>query len=246
MSICLQCKKFFLPTRNTKGMYCGYKCSNGAKSVRYKLTCNCCNKIFEVNNISEIKRGHYKYCSVECKNRKYRINDKYFDLLDSNKCYWLGFILSSLVSIRNNTITLRSKKDMLEKFLIEFDSTYKIKNLKKYSTLKFVSSSLVSNLIEIGLKEGIEMDFPNVPNSYKKDVIRGYFDSCGFHYIDKGSNIVVLYGTGHRFMKEVSIFLKSKMINEKGEWVVVSFNFYDQIFGFPHIEEKWAKFVKSS
>ena len=108
--ICLKCEKIFIPTRNTKGMYCSYACSNGAKAVDHKVVCKCCGKNFSIKNIAEINRGHYQYCSNECRKRKYTINEFFFDQINSETAYWLGFIWSTLKEVKYNKIYLTSKK----------------------------------------------------------------------------------------------------------------------------------------
>ena len=125
--ICLKCKKPFSPGRNTKGMYCSYNCSNGAKSVRHKLICGCCGKKFEINNIAEIKRGHYKYCSNECRKRKYRINESFFNDINETSAYWLGFIWATIYDSEYNKMKLVAKKNLLERFNLALGSNYPIK-----------------------------------------------------------------------------------------------------------------------
>jgi len=240
--ICLKCKKAFSPGRNTKGMYCSYACSNGAKSVRHKIVCQCCGKNFEINNIAEIKRGHYKYCSNECRKRKYHINEDFFSVINEQSCYWLGFIWATTFENKYNKIFLLSKRSLLERFNQAFNSNYPIKKSigGKYM-LRITSLRLMSVLVEFGLKEKSYIEFPDIPTQYYKDFIRGYFDSdSGYHYKDGGKDVVALHAKSSKLMLFISDFLKSKLIMDKGEWVSISFDF--NVNGFPRLEEKWNKF----
>jgi hypothetical protein len=39
----------------------------------------------------------------------------------------------------------------------------------------------------------------------------------------------------------MSEYLNAKLVPDKGEWVLVSFNFKDKIDGAPRLESKWEK-----
>lgn len=243
--ICLHCQKEFHPTRNTKGMYCSYACSNGSKSVRHGLQCKCCGRDFEINNIAEIKRGHYQYCSNECRKRKYRINEDFFNEINNKTAYWLGFIWSTLHDCKYNKISLLSTKENLERFNEAFNSNYPIKgtnleNNKK--TLKITSLRLLDKLVQLGLKEVIYLEFPDIPSFYHKDFIRGYFDSDnGFVYKDNGSNIVTIHGRSSKVVRSISSFMEGKLTVNNGEWAFVTLD-YKKIDGDPRLESKWIKF----
>ena len=247
--ICMHCQKEFHPTRNTKGMYCSYACSNGSKSVRHGVACKCCGREFEINNIAEIKRGHYQYCSNECRKRKYRINENFFNEMNNVSSYWLGFIWSTLHYCKYNKMALLSTKENLERFNVAFDSTYPIKgtNLKSNKfTLKITSLRLLDKLAQLGLKESIYLEFPELPNIYYKDFIRGYFDSDnGFIYRDGGSNIVTIHGKSSKVMREISNFMTGELVVNNGEWAFITMD-YNKMSGDPMLESKWQKFSQNT
>ena len=242
--ICLHCQTPFSPGRNTKGMYCSYACSNGSKSVRHKLTCECCGMNFEINNIAEIKRGHYKYCSNECRKRKYRINEDFFNQINQESSYWLGFIWATIKDNIYNKINLIAKKELLERFSKALDSNYPIKKtINDRYRIKITSLRILSKLADLSLKEKPYLDFPEIPLQYHKDFIRGYFDSdWGFHYKDKGKDVVTLHSKSSKLMRYISEFLESNIVYSNGEWATISFDFYDKIIGNPFDENKWSKF----
>ena len=200
--ICLHCNELFHPTRNTKGMYCSYACSNGSKSIRYQLVCECCGKEFEINNIAEIKRGHYKYCSNECRKRKYRINEYFFKEINEKTAYWLGFIWATVRDSKYNKLFLLSKKELLERFNQDFNSNYPIKkSIQNKYALRITSLHLLSRLVELGINDKTYLEFPDIPASYHKDFIRGYFDSdWGYLYKNNGENIVSIHGKSSKLM----------------------------------------------
>ena len=243
--ICLKCKEVFEPGRNTLGMYCSYACSNGSKSVKHKLVCKCCNKDFFINNIAEIKRGHYQYCSNECRKRKYTINESCFNEIDEVTSYWIGFVWASIYDNKYNKISFLSKLGLLERFNTFLQSSYPIKksNNDKY-VLKITSLHILNRLVEVGINSSLYLEFPNIAKLYHKDFIRGYFDSDqGYYYKDNGMSVAVLHGKSSKLMRSISHYLESKLIIDKGEWATISFDFYDRVYGNPLLINKWDKFV---
>lgn len=242
LHICQNCDKEFYPTRNTLGYYCSYACSGATKSRRYKIICRCCGIEFEINNIAEIKRGHYRYCSTECRNRKYQINEFMFDDMNSTSIYWMGFIWSQVISTRYNRIKLVSNKSSLERFNKALSSSYPINKGYGDYYISIVSLSLLKKLVDRGLRSDILIEFPNIPKEYINDFIRGYFDSNnGFHYKDGGKDVVALHGKSSKLMREISQIIDGKLVNNNGEWIVLSFDFI-KIDGSPKNKEKWSKF----
>lgn len=239
--ICLKCEKVFIPTRNTKGMYCSYACSNGAKAVEHKVVCKCCGRNFSIKNIAEIKRGHYQYCSNECRKRKYTINEFFFDQINSETAYWLGFIWSTLKEIKYNKIYLTSKKSLLERFSKSLNSNYPIRSsFNNKHIIRITSLKLVNRLVDLGIKESLFLEFPDIPSDYKNDFIRGYFDSDnGYYYKDGDKNVFVMHGCSSKLMRSISNTLDSKLVTDKGEWISISFD--SRFDGIPKLEEKWIK-----
>ncbi len=194
MAICLKCEKEFIPTRNTKGMYCSYACSNGAKAVRYDIICKSCGKSFWIKNIAEIKRGHYKYCSNECRKRKFKIEESFFNKINNETSYWMGFVWATLYSMSYNTIQLKSKKELLERFNVALNSDYPIRKLGNKFTIKITSIHMLNDLSNLGLQP--LLIFPEIPREYYKDFIRGYFDSdSGFFYKMVQRRLLLYMGT---------------------------------------------------
>jgi len=213
------------------------------KSVRHALVCKCCGKEFEINNIAEIKRGHYQYCSGECRKRKYNINEKFFDDINQSSAYWLGYIWSVIYDNRYNTVTLISKKEQLERFNLALNSNYPIKkSINDLSTLKITSLTILNRLVDMGLRHDLYLEVPPIPTIYYKDFIRGYFDSDnGYHYKDYGKDVITMHGKSSKMMRFISDYINGKLVSNNGEWAVISFDF-QKISGTPNYHEKWMKF----
>jgi hypothetical protein len=221
-------------------MYCSYACSNGAKAVEHKLTCKCCAKEFSIKNIAEIKRGHYQYCSNECRKRKYRINEFFFDEINHQSSYWLGFIWASFKSNKYNKITLSSKEELFNRFLEALNSNYNILKLSKgKALLKITSLKILSRLSELGLRDIPYLEMPEIGEKFYPSFIRGYFDSNqGFKYKDNGKDVWVLHGHSSKLMRSINDYLGSKLVIDKGEWVIISFDL-SKISGEPRLQSKW-------
>lgn len=241
---CLLCGKKFVPFRNNKGMYCSYKCSNGSKAVSYRRVCEYCNKEFFIKNKALINHGRYRFCSDDCRRRKYHIKHDFFDHINNESAYWLGFIWSTFHNILQQRIILCSKKELLERFNEAVGSTYPIKPFGKKYTVTITSLNLLRTLSAYGLRKDKQMEFPEVINTtYVKDFIRGYFDTDnGYIFKEPKRCVVSIRGKSSKLIKYMAEYLKATLVYDKGDWVLVSFKFKKKIMGDPHLEEKWRYF----
>lgn len=175
--ICSFCGGEFT-SNNGKNKYCSYKCSNGAKSVKHKRNCFYCGKKFETNNIAEIKRGHAKFCSNECRVRKYSIDEDYFNYINDKSAYWLGFIwasgyVKSIIELR----VYHLDKISLEFMNSELRSIYPIiKSTENYFYIKFRSKKIIEKFFNYGLSKGSKMDneSPVIDPRYYWSFLTGY------------------------------------------------------------------------
>lgn len=145
-----------------------------------------------------------KGCDVS---KKYKINENYFDVINSsNKAYILGFIFSD-GNIFNNTVKINLIKsdseilyDIGNKIFLdgniqihEIKGETKVwKNGKKYfskpqTALILTRKNIVTSLKKNGLtpKKTFTIRFPDIDTIFYKDFIRGYFDGDGCFYISK-------------------------------------------------------------
>lgn len=119
--------------------------------------------------------------------QKYRINEYYFDNIDSeDKAYWLGFILAD-GCVHKNTLQIGLQlidKLHLEKFKKSIESTHKIVDEKKrpVSTISINNFYMVSRLKELGImerKSKIAKPLNCIPEEFERDFWRGMVDGDG-------------------------------------------------------------------
>lgn len=135
---------------------------------------------------------HINKNKIGTNGRKYTLNYDYFKTWSHDMAYILGFIASDGY-VRNDGVLKislkRSDKKLLEdiKEKLEYtgeiiDEVAKIKS-KSYntSTLKIHCKSLVEDLIKHGIiqNKSLKVRLPIMPEEFKIDFIRGYFDGDG-------------------------------------------------------------------
>lgn len=119
------------------------------------------------------------------------INKNYFDEITTNRqAYWLGFIAGD-GSVKNNYIILNiHKKDrvILEQFIIDTNSNYKIYEYKNIVNLTVACKHMVESLAKFNIVERKTKTFSiptNIPNHLLNSFILGFFDADGCFSIDK-------------------------------------------------------------
>lgn len=145
-------------------------------------------------------------------NRKNKLNDSYFEVIDDeHKAYWLGFIMADGCITRTekngpyNRFEFNLKEDdieLLNLFQKDLESNYQIKikqNVNKkrdicttICNIRISSRKLVNSLIANEItpnKTGKEVLPKTIPEQYIKDFIRGYFDGDGSLTINKSFRI---------------------------------------------------------
>jgi len=138
-------------------------------------------------------------------NRKYHVNETYFDVIDSEvKSYWLGFLYADgYIRERVNGNSLEMKLSQLDighlellKKCIESSHPIKLgvsktkgKNGKEHfshmATLSMYSNSLVESIKKQGVhsRKTFTIDKPNIKEEYYRHFIRGFFDGDGCCYL---------------------------------------------------------------
>jgi hypothetical protein len=133
-------------------------------------------------------------------NRRYQVNDTYFDKIDTeDKAYWLGFLYADgYIRERKSGNSLEMKlsikdKHHLELFRNAIESNHRIVdgfNQVKYkggvssshmSTLAIYSTKLVNSIKSQGFhsKKTLTIEKPNITDDLIHHFIRGYFDGDG-------------------------------------------------------------------
>jgi DNA-binding transcriptional regulator WhiA len=141
-----------------------------------------------------------KSSGIKLTNRRYSVNDSYFDIIDSEeKAYWLGFLYADgYIRERKSGNSLEMKlsikdKHHLELFRNAIGSNHKIIdgfNQVKYnggisishmSSLAMYSTKLVKSIKSQGFhsRKTFTIDLPNIDEDFIHHFIRGYFDGDG-------------------------------------------------------------------
>lgn len=154
--------------------------------------------------------------------RKYKVNEKYFDLIDSaNKAYFLGLLASDGCNyVRSGTIQIQLQIQdihILEQLRIDIQSERPISKFtrknREYCMLR-INSRLISNRLEqlgIRARKSLTLEFPEIPDKVLPDFIRGYFDGDGsLGYYKKKEQFNLSFAVTQQFGKELQKILLSK------------------------------------
>lgn len=169
-------------------------------------------------------------------NRKFKINENYFEVIDTEeKAYWLGFIMADGCISKTNTNGNYNRFEInlkegdikhIEKMNKSFESNYPIKIIKK-TNKKLDFEATICNLrinckkfVDFLMKNGItpnKTGNENIPNTIPyhliKHFIRGFFDGDGSITINKSfricsSSISILKEINDYFEKTLQIKFK--------------------------------------
>lgn len=179
--------------------------------------------------------GHKKIASVLEENgiprtgvgrRKYKINENYFDKIDSpNKAYILGFLYADGHNeIKKTTVSIslqEEDKEILELMRQEIGSEkpleyidYSTKNdfgyhYKNQYRLIFFNKHICDILNEIGMlpNKSLSLTFPNLEASLYSHFIRGYFDGDGSVCFSKNGNCIATITSTESFCNSIKEIL---------------------------------------
>ena len=131
-----------------------------------------------------LKRNNVKIRRPE-EYRKHDLDEDFFENINNEKkAYWLGFLLADGCNSRDRAVKFALSsldEDMVEAFKKDIKSTAPIYRNKGLSTLTVHSRKFVSFLKPYGFIQNKTQNtfFPNIPESFHRDFIRGYFDGDG-------------------------------------------------------------------
>ena len=163
-----------------------------------------------------LRRHGYKAKSQSELQRKYNIDETFFDVIDTEeKAYFLGFLYADGCNATNRNAVILSLKeddrDILEK-LNSLLQPQKPLGRTKYgqNTLMISNKHISQRLIELGCHRAktYSLVFPSekqVPKYLVRHFVRGYFDGDGW----VGKNSICIVGTID-FCNSLSSLLKNK------------------------------------
>lgn len=158
------------------------------------------NLLSEKYNICTWSIGNVlKKNNIKTRIRKYNCNEDYFEKINSNeKAYWLGLLFADgCVRKRKQSngkhkqggimsISLKNGDEyLLEKFINELESTYKLTKQIKDGFLSYKlevnSSKMTDDLIKLGCvpNKSLILLPPKLSDEFISHFIRGYFDGDG-------------------------------------------------------------------
>lgn len=201
-----------------------YKNGNSSSTIglKYRVCHKQINKILDDFNIPRKHNGV----------RKWSINQKYFDVIDTaNKAYILGMLYSDgFNDVKKSTIRLslqsidkkilqdiRSEIESQKPLIFNECSHYVHKNgyiSKDMYTLEFYSSHMSKRLDDLGVKQNksLILKFPSfLQDDLKKDFIRGYFDGDGSLYVNNNGQSAITITSTEQFCIDCLNVLRSQL-----------------------------------
>ena len=165
--------------------------------------------------------------------RKYTVNDNYFKKWKPNMAYIFGFWIADGNMGRSGLISrplsrsyvfniTQNKKDkyLLEAMLREMDSNYPLSTNNNCYVFRINSKTIYDDIVRLGGEErkSLTVKFPNIPDKYLSDFIRGLWDGDGTIYYNKRSRCYVsTYYSGSRdFISGLYWALKKNIPNLGG------------------------------
>lgn len=142
---------------------------------------------------------------------KKRINDNYFNVIDSHeKAYWLGFLIADGHVSDNGKIEFcqsDERKECVEKFKKALGSQHKVAKHKDAWRISFQSPQMAQDLNSLGLTSNKSYDasIPDIPKEFLPSLLRGFFDGDGCIYIRKKDNhaIVEFTAASRRILEQI-------------------------------------------
>jgi hypothetical protein len=160
--------------------------------------------------------------------RIYKINENYFEKIDSNnKAYVLGFIYADGCVYNNYLSICLSNKDVEILNFIKKELNYdgkiyehysKIKD-KKYVGLSISSKKIVNDLIKLGIirnKTYLSKELPSYNKLYEGAFLRGFFDGDGSIYSNNNRGFLeytIAFSGNLCVLNQIKIILKDYKIS---------------------------------
>lgn len=158
--------------------------------------------------------------------RKWHINQNYFKTWSPNMAYILGLWFADGCIYRDKMfdITLHAKdKYILNRISKELGYEGNLYDYvdRQAARLNFSCVVIYNDLIALGGKEckSMDIEFPNVPEEYLSDFIRGYFDGDGSIMLLKNNRVNSAFTSGSKnFLDSLHSILRDKAGVEGGSY----------------------------
>ena len=125
--------------------------------------------------------------------RTHTLNENYFKTWSHDMAYILGFWFAD-GSLQNKngskSFSITQHKDdkyILEDILCKMGSDHPLTKIRNCFDFLIGSKVIFDDIVRLGgkTKKSMDMEFPNIPEEYLADFIRGYFDGDGCIYVSR-------------------------------------------------------------
>lgn len=186
-------------------------------------------KILQENSIKV--RTRFEQTIFTNMSRGKKINHNYFDILDNEKAYYLGFLAADgCVRPNRNEIKISLSsidREWLEEFQSKIESEREIEDYitsKGFSVseLKFSSLKIKTELAKYSIvpnKTYLGITMKTIPDKYKLAFIKGYYDGDGCFVFNKNTKQCSLKITSNTksILEEISYFFRAGKIYSHGQ-----------------------------
>ena len=138
------------------------------------------------------------------------VNTNFFNKWSSEMAYVLGFIYADgCIGRRLNYFSISQKEtEILEKIKKILQAEHNIDYYPEHQDLHHLvigNKKMVDRLLKLGVtpSKSLVIKFPEVPNEYKNDFIRGYFDGDGSIFLNSGRWVVSFLSGSEKFIQQI-------------------------------------------
>jgi hypothetical protein len=157
------------------------------------------------------------------KTPKYSVDEEFFSNWNKQNAWVYGWLITDgHVNEKSVDITLQSQDvDVLSKVKRLMNFTGDLYDRKTHKTLRIYNRNLVKSVYALGLPEKdktFTCRFPNIPNEFKWDFLRGAFEGDGSVSVSKGKDLKVsICGASQDLMVGIQEFLESHSVNTRAD-----------------------------
>lgn len=178
-----------------------------------------------------LKRNHIEIRPATKNKRIYKIDEDYFQCIDSqDKAYFLGFLFSDgNISKEKNDIKISLKYDdeeiikELSKLIYGFEHIhyYNYENDGICVNINITSQKMKQDLINLGCPpdKTFIIRYPDIDMKYDASFIRGYFDGDGCFSVKKDERGTFDITSNTNFIKDVCVILKKHLDIDVGVYI---------------------------
>lgn len=198
--------------------------NNICKDYNYGMSLNSLSRKYKIG-IEKIKKI-LKNQNIDIRpvsSKKYLIDENYFDNIEANQAYILGFFAADgWNKKRDNMLELtlqQSDSEILERIKEKMGMSREIRKFIssdgcEKAALTFSSKKIKTIFENYGIvpnKTFKIKHLPNLPVEYLRDYIRGYYDGDGSVYFSRGHLIWTICSVNKSFLEDIMLLLNQQL-----------------------------------